>query len=200
MNIEFTRVDVAGPSTRDEDLVMASRVWGLFVAAGIAAVLAGFVVLVWRTETLYALTYFAGAAFIAMGLVRLGGAVLIPVGRVISLVAGLVFLGIGITIVAWPHITLFVVALLIGLAFTVWGVLELVTAFADTSAHHWWVSLIAGVASLIVAIWTVRHPGNALNVLMIVLGIWIFLWGAMEIAAALLVRHAGRELERDLAR
>jgi uncharacterized membrane protein HdeD (DUF308 family) len=199
MSIEFTRVEVSEYSLKDADRVGAGRWWGGFLAAGIAAVLLGFVVLVWRTETLYALIYFAGAAFVAMGVIRVMGAVVGPVDRALSLIGGIVFLAIGITIFVWPHITLFVVALLIGLAFTAWGVLELVKAFANTNARHWWVSLIAGIASLIVAIWTVRHPGNALNVLMIVLGIWILLWGALEIAAALLVRRVDRGVGDALA-
>ena len=38
--------------------------------------------------------------------------------------------------------------------------------------------------------WTVRHPGHALVVLMTLLGIWIMLSGIVEIIAAFAVRHA----------
>ena len=51
---------------------------------------------------------------------------------------------------------------------------------------------IAGIVSLIIAVWTVRHPGSALEVIMLLVGIWIMLWGVIEIVAAFSARHARR--------
>ena len=191
MGPEFTTVEVSIEPTEAE-VTRFGASWGWFLAAGIAAILLGFVVLVWRTETLYALTYFAGAVFLLVGCVHLADAAFVPERRLLSVLGALAFIAIGIIMFVWPHITLFIVAMLIALGFVVWGVMELVTAFAATKARHWWVPLIGGIASLIVAVWTARHPGNALNVLMILLGIWTMLWGAVEITLALVVHRLAR--------
>jgi uncharacterized membrane protein HdeD (DUF308 family) len=179
----------------DEMAAELERSWGWYLVAGIIAVLLGFIVLAWRTQTLYVITYFAGAVFLFVGLVRLVDAFLVPAHRWLSLLAAVIFLAIGVIIVVWPHITLYVVDLLIALGFLLWGVLELVKAFSDVHARHWWVRLIGGVISIVIAVWAIRHPGNALNVLVILLGIWIILWGVVEIIAAFAARHARRNWE-----
>jgi uncharacterized membrane protein HdeD (DUF308 family) len=179
----------------DELAKELEHAWGWFLVAGIIAVLLGFVVLSWRTQTLYVLTYFAGAVFLFIGLVRLVDVFLVPAHRWISLLGALIFVAIGLIIVVWPHITLFVVALLIALGFLLGGVLELVKAFSDVHAPHWWMALIGGIIMIGIAIWAARHPGSALNVLVVLLGIWIILWGIVEMVAAFSARHAKRAWE-----
>jgi uncharacterized membrane protein HdeD (DUF308 family) len=179
----------------DELSAQLQRNWGWYLLAGIIGVALGFVVLNWRTETLYAIAYFAGAVFLFIGLVRLVDVFLVPAHRWLSLLAAVVFLAIGVIILVWPHITLFILAMLIALGFVMWGVLELVKAFEEDRSRHWWVSLIAGIASFVIAIWAIRHPGAALNILIFLLGIWIMLWGVVEIIAAFSARHAKRHWE-----
>ena len=116
--------------------------------------------LAWRTQTLYVITYFAGAMFLFVGLVRFVDVFLVPAHRWLALIGAVIFLTIGVIIVAWPHITLYAVDLLIALGFLLWGVLEVVKAFSDVHARHWWVSLIGGVISLIIAVWAIRHPAE----------------------------------------
>jgi uncharacterized membrane protein HdeD (DUF308 family) len=179
-------------ATGDEVADQLQRNWGWYLVAGIIGVLLGFVVIEWRTETLYAIAYFAGAIFLFIGLVRLVDVFLVKANRWISLLAAVIFLAIGVLILVWPHITLFILALLIALGFVMWGIFELIKAFAEPREAHWWLSLIGGIVSLIIAVWTVRHPGSALQVIILLLGIWIMVWGVVEIVAAFSARHARR--------
>jgi uncharacterized membrane protein HdeD (DUF308 family) len=128
--------------------------------------------------------------FLFGGVVRALMALAIAANRVLAFLEALVFLAIGVIILVWPKPTLYIVAILIALAFVLWGVLELVTAFSSMHTRHWWINLIAGIVSIVIAIWTLRHPGNALNVLIILLGIWMMLWGVIEIVGAFMARHA----------
>jgi uncharacterized membrane protein HdeD (DUF308 family) len=192
MSIQLTQEQVA---VQDELVERLAKTWLYYLAAGIIGVLLGFVVLAWRTETLYAVAYFAGAAFLFVGLVRFAEALLLQSRRWLSLAMAVVFLATGVMMVAWPHITLFIAALLIALNFVLWGVLELIVSLSNTSTRFWWMGVIAAVVSFVIAIWTVRHPGNALNVLTILVGIWIMLWGVTEMLAALAARHAKRDWE-----
>lgn len=179
----------------DEIADQLQRNWGWYLVAGIIGVLLGFVIIEWRTQTLYAIAYFAGAVFLFVGLVRLVDVFLVPARRWLSLLAAVIFLAIGVIILVWPHITLFILALLIALGFVMWGILELIKAFAEPREAHWWLSLIAGIVSLIIAVWCVRHPGSALSILILLVGIWIMLWGVIEIVAAFSARHARRHWE-----
>jgi uncharacterized membrane protein HdeD (DUF308 family) len=185
--VQVTDIDV---EAADAQAAEVEAHWWWYLVAGIIAVLLGFIVLSWRTQTLYVITYFAGAMFLFGGVVRVLMAIAVKADRWISLLGGILFLAVGVIILVWPKPTLFVVALLIALGFTIWGVLELVAAFTNVHARHWWISLIAGIVSLAIAVWTLRHPGNALNVIIILLGIWMMLWGVIEIVGAFMARHA----------
>ncbi len=174
---------------------VSKKSWGLFLFAGIVGVVLGFVVLSWRTETLNVLRYFAGAAFLFVGIVRLVETFVIPARRLMSLFSSVVFLAVGVILLVWPNITLYIAALLIAIGFLMWSLLEFIVAFSDVHARHWWLHLIGGIVSLVISVWTVRHPGHALNVLVILIGIWIMLWGVVEIVAAFVARHARRHWE-----
>jgi uncharacterized membrane protein HdeD (DUF308 family) len=186
---ELTETEIAAGDVQAAEL---ERKWWWYLVAGVVGVLLGFVVLSWRTETIYVLTYFAGAVFLFAGVFRIFTGIVVPAARALSLVSGVILLALGVIILVWPQITLFVLALLIALGFVLWGVIALIGAFSDVHARHWWIALLIGIASLVIGIWAVRHPGDALNLLIILLGVWIILWGVMEIVTAFVARHARR--------
>jgi uncharacterized membrane protein HdeD (DUF308 family) len=183
-------VIVGDMTVRDERSAQLRSQWAYLLIAGIVSVLLGLVILAWRSQTLYALVYFAGAVFLFIGILHVIDAFVTTGDRWLPLLTAAVFLTTGIIMLPWPHVTLFITALLIALDFLLWGVLQIVKALEYTTARLWWVGLIAGVGSILIAVWTVRHPGHALVVLMTLLGIWIMLSGIVEIIAAFAVRHA----------
>jgi uncharacterized membrane protein HdeD (DUF308 family) len=184
------QVIVVDAAARDELSAQLRGQWAYLLVAGIISVLLGLVILAWRSQTLYALVYFAGAVFLFIGILHLIDAVVTKGDRWFSLLTAAVFLPTGVIMLVWPHVTLFIAALLIALDFLLWGVLQIVKALEYTNAKFWWIGLIAGAASILISVWTIRHPGHALVVLMTLLGIWIMLSGLVEIIAAFAVRHA----------
>ena len=48
-------------------------------------------------------------------------------------------------------------------------------------------------------IWAIRHPGNALTVVIVVLGITAVIWGGIELVAAFYARHARKLIRRAIA-
>ncbi len=169
------------------------RAWVVLLVGGILTVLFGAFVLTFRHASLYALTYFYGAWAILVGVVHLIDAATTKQSRWPSELVGTLAIGAGIAAIGWPHITLYVVATLLGWLLLVRGLIEIVAAFLNFGTEEtWWVGLLKGLVLLILAVWALRHPGHTLTVLIVVLGISSILSGIFEIADAALLRGAAR--------
>ena len=172
------------------------KAWGWFLAFGIISVLFGAVVLSYRHATVFALAYFFGAWCILVGLVQLITAFKVASARWAYVIMGLIGLGVGIVTLGWPKVTLFIVATFLGWVLLLWGIVEIIQAFVNRRVlEHWWIGLCKGFVYLVLAIWALRHPGNALTVLVVVLGISAVVAGFFEIVAAFSARHAQRRWE-----
>lgn len=93
----------------------------------------------------------------------------------------------GIAVLAWPGETLLVAAVLFGIQLIVSGIFRFVAALAaDELAGGARVLLaLLGVLSVIVGLWAVRHVLLTLLALVVLLGIFWVVNGAIEVFAAL---------------
>ena len=64
------------------------------------------------------------------------------------LVFGVLWVGAGIVGFVWPHITIFVIAVLIGWSFLVLGIFDIVSSIQYHHLPYWWLYLIRGVVAL----------------------------------------------------
>jgi len=190
---------VMDEATATEAAAGLERVWWLLLADGVISLLIGFLVLSWRHQTLYVLAYFLGAWLCVIGVLQLISGIRSFSTRWPYAVMGLVALGAGIATLVWPHITLYVIATILGWTLMLWGIFDVVGAFLRHEVPHWWLGIIKGVVLFALGIWAVRHPGNALTVLIVVFGITCVFWGAIELVAAFFARHAKRSLEKAVA-
>ncbi len=174
---------------------MTEKMWGWYLAGGILSILFGFFVLTYKHATLYAAIYFAGAFFLAVGLLEVVGSFRAIKFRWSYLIMGLISIGIGVACFVWPKPTLYVVAVLIGWALLLWGLFDIVGSLLNRQMPYWWLYLIRGGISMLLGIWAIRHPGNALVVLVAVIGIWCILYGVLETIGAFVARHAVRNWE-----
>jgi uncharacterized membrane protein HdeD (DUF308 family) len=179
------------------DVVTAKmqRLWGWYLTGGILSVIFGFVVISYKDVTMNVLIYFASAYFIAVGLFMLVGSFNMLKERWLLAVIGVLWIGAGIVGFVWPHITIYVIAILIGWSFLVFGVVDIVHAFQRRQMPHWWVQLIRGLASVVIAFLVIRHPGGTFTGIVILLGIWAILFGVIEIIGAFSARHAVTDWE-----
>jgi uncharacterized membrane protein HdeD (DUF308 family) len=192
-------VIVMDEATATEAAAGLERVWWLLLADGILSLLIGFLVLSWRHQTLYVLAYFLGAWLCVIGVLQLVSGIRAFSTRWPYAVMGLVAVGAGIATLVWPHITLFVIATILGWTLMLWGIFDVVGAFLRHEVPHWWLGIIKGVVLFALGIWAVRHPGNALTVLIVVFGVTCVFWGAIELVAAFFARHARKNLEKAVA-
>jgi uncharacterized membrane protein HdeD (DUF308 family) len=188
--------------TQDEiavgDAVSAQlqKMWGWYLAGGIISMIFGFFVISWRHATVYAVIYFASGFFIVGGLFELVGSARMARQHWLHLIFGLLWVGAGIVGLVWPHITIFIVAVLIGWSFLVLGIFDIISSIRFHHLPFWWAYLIRGLVAVAIGFLCIRHPGAPLTALIVLMGILAILFGAVEVIGAFTARHANRDWEQ----
>jgi uncharacterized membrane protein HdeD (DUF308 family) len=168
------------------------KMWGWYLAGGILSVLFGFAVISAPVVSLVSLAVLASCFFIAIGVFQLIGSASLAKHRWMYLAMGVLWIGAGVIGIAWPGITLFVVTILIGWSFLLFGLTDLMHALHNHHLPHWWYNLIRGIASLVIAFLALTDPGGTLGVLVTLLGIYAIFFGVIEIVGSFSARHATR--------
>jgi uncharacterized membrane protein HdeD (DUF308 family) len=189
MTVKLTPREVASGDALSQHM---EKMWGWYLVGGIVSILFGFVLLSYEIVGLFALVYFACAYFVAVGIFQIAGSSRVARHRWMYIVMGVVSVGAGIVGLAWPGITLFVIAVLIGWVFLFWGVTDVVHALDTRHLRHWWIYLLRGLLSIIIGVVALRDPGAAILALVLVVGIWSIVFGVAEIMASLTARHGRR--------
>jgi len=188
----ITEDDIA---TGDAISAQLQKMWGWYLVGGIIAMIFGFFVISYRHASVYAIVYLASAFFIAVGVFEIVGAVQVARQRWLHLVFGLIWIGAGIVGFVWPHITIFITAVLIGWAFLVLGIFDIVSSIRHHYMPYWWAYLIRGIIAVALGFLCIRHPGAPLTALVVLIGILAIVFGAVEIIGAFSARHATKYWE-----
>jgi uncharacterized membrane protein HdeD (DUF308 family) len=171
------------------------KMWGWYLAGGIIAMIFGFFVISYRHASVYAIVYLASGFFIAVGLLEIVAGLRAVRQRWPLLVFGVIWLGAGIVGFVWPHITIFIVAVLVGWAFLVLGIFDIVNSIRYHFLPYWWAYLIRGIIAVALGFLCIRHPGAPLTALVVLIGIGAILFGAVELIGAFSARHATKHWE-----
>jgi uncharacterized membrane protein HdeD (DUF308 family) len=172
------------------------KMWGWYLAGGIFSMIFGFFVISWRHATVYAVIYFASGFFIAGGLFEVIGSIRMARQRWMHLIFGLLWIGAGIVGFVWPHITIFIVAVIIGWSFLVLGIFDIISSVRFHHLPYWWAYLIRGIVAVAVGFLCIRHPAAPLTALIVLMGILAIVFGAVEVIGAFSARHAKRDWEQ----
>ena len=171
------------------------KIWGWYLVWGILAMIFGFFVISYRHASVYAIIYLASGFFIVGGLFEIVGAARMARQRWLHLIFGLVWIGAGIVGFVWPHITIFIVAVLVGWGFLVLGIFDIVDSIRNHFMPYWWAYLIRGLIAVALGFLCIRHPGAPLTALIVLIGILAIVFGAVEVIGAFSARHAKRHWE-----
>jgi uncharacterized membrane protein HdeD (DUF308 family) len=156
-------------------------VTGLLGAATLAL---GIVLLFNPTSAAHLLAVLIGAAFVV------GGGLEVAVGwsrgqRVGAVILGAVLVVGGILAASWPSVTLWTVALIVGLSLIVHGVGRIAIALTERHRAPGWGWLLAvGVLNVVIGVLAIAWPDATVFVLAVILGTEIALFGALLLAAA----------------
>jgi uncharacterized membrane protein HdeD (DUF308 family) len=186
----------------DDDIAVGNAVstqlekmWGWYLAGGIFSMIFGFFVISYRHASVYAVIYLASGFFIAAGLFEIVGALRMARQRWLHLVFGVIWVGAGVVGFVWPHITIYIVAILVGWGFLVLGIFDIVNAVRYRYLSFWWAYLIRGVIAVGLGFLCIRHPGAPLTALVVLIGILAIVFGAVEVIGAFSARHATKDWE-----
>ena len=176
------------------DLIsQVGRHWGWVLAYGILTVLAGVAVLAWPSETLLVIAVLFGVQLIISGIFRFVGALasddLTGGTRVMLALLGVLSIIIGLWAVRHAVLTLVALIVFLGIFWVINGLIEIFTALShrDVPDRGW--SVLMGVLSAIAGIIVLAYPGLTLVGLAVILGIWLLVFGIMEITAAFRIRR-----------
>ena len=164
----------------------AGKAWGLVLAVGIVAVVFGILVLanIWGSVHLVAI--FAGLFLLFAGILQffVGGG-----GKTGRVIAGVIAIIAGVALIAWPEASVKTVAVIVGLAFLIWGISVAIAAIAARGEGYGVVvgfGFILAIVGLVFIIW----PGPTVTLLMILVGLAALLFGISAIVQAFALRRA----------
>jgi uncharacterized membrane protein HdeD (DUF308 family) len=167
--------------------------WGWALAYGILTLLAGVLVLAWPGETLLVLAVLFGVQLIISGIFRFVAALasedLTGGTRVLLALLGVLSIIIGLWAVRHVLLTLLALTVFLGIFWVVNGVIEIFTALShrEMPSRGW--SVVMGILSAIAGVIVLAFPGLTLLGLAVILGIWLLVFGIMEMTAALRLRR-----------
>jgi uncharacterized membrane protein HdeD (DUF308 family) len=183
------------PLQRDigDQLGRIGRHWGWLLFFGALMVVAGVFAVAWPGPTVLVLAVLFGIQILVSGIFSFINAFAADESggtRVWYVIIGI--LGILIGLYAIRHIIVSVVALalLISIYWVAYGIAQIYTAIANQDApNRGWMGFI-GALSVIAGIIVIAWPAPSLVTLAIVFGIWLIIYGIMEISVAFRVRSA----------
>jgi uncharacterized membrane protein HdeD (DUF308 family) len=193
------------PMQRPADMLASlGRHWGWVLAYGIVTLIAGILVLAWPSATLLVIAVLFGVQLIVSGIFRFVAALasddLTGGTRVLLALLGVLSVIIGLWAVRHVLLTLLALTVFLGIFWVVNGAIEI---FASLSHHgmpeRGWTALM-GVLSVVAGLIVLAYPGLSLLSLAVILGIWLLIFGAMEIGVAFRVRRAGHAARRLFGR
>ncbi|MCA3440846.1 MAG: DUF308 domain-containing protein [Rhodobacter sp.] len=163
--------------------------WVLLLLAGLVAILGGLFALFNPIEATFAATRIVAVIFIIMGALQIVAAFgdLGLGARIWTAALGALAIVIGVWIIGNPIEGTMVLTWTIGLLFLVEGVVKIVLAFAARGTGYFWMLLLTGAVSVLLAGMILsRYPASALTVPGILLAVDLISTG---VAMAVLALH-----------
>ncbi|WP_419999823.1 HdeD family acid-resistance protein [Streptomyces boninensis] len=184
---------------------LAKGAWHTLLAAGIAALILGIMVLAWPGPTLLVAGIFFGLYLLFTGIAQLVAAFGTHTSaamRVLAFISGALSVLLGLLCFRGPLQSIFLLAIWIGIGWLIRGITETVASVQDDDmpARGWHIAL--GIMSALAGVVLLVSPFESIAVLTIVAGAWLVAMGIMEIMTALKLRRdakAGR-LNEDQVR
>ncbi len=183
------------PDERDI-LRVIGKSWGWVLFFGVVTLLLGVVVTVRPRDTIYAFAIVLGIWLFVAGLFRIVMAIAdredTAGTRWLIALLGLVSVIVGILFLHRTNETVTTLAFLIGLFWVVGGIIEFFTAYSDygAPARAWRVAM--GVLAFAAGVVTLVWPNLTLTALAVIMGIWLIIYGLLEITLSFQLRRLAK--------
>jgi len=177
----------------DDTAVALTMNWWLPVVFGVLLILYAFVVLSFTIETVWAVAIGMGVGLILAGIAELMTTALRTSGRFWGYLLGGLDVVLGILALAWPKATFVVMVRMVAWVLVIRGVVDFVRGMELRHARvkEWWLTALAGVASVVVALWAIRYDGRSIVLLVLWIGIALLMRGIEFIMQGFNLRGGG---------
>jgi uncharacterized membrane protein HdeD (DUF308 family) len=175
-----------------------SHNWWLLALRGLAAIIFGILTFIWPGISLFALLVLFGAFALVNGVLSVFLAARAPKGypRFGSLLlGGLCGIFAGILTFIWPGLTALGLLIMIAAWAIVTGILEIVaTIKLRKEIKREWLLILAGLCSVLFGVLIMLMPAAGALVLVLWIGAYALVFGALLMVLAFKVRRLGREV------
>lgn len=173
--------------------------WWVLTVQGIAAVLFGVAAVFWPGMTLVSFIYLFGLYLLVAGVVAMLGGLFSVNKRgtwVLSVLLGLVMLGIGVYLLRHLDTSFALLVTLVGSALVIWGVVEVVVALSrtDALATSKTMAVMAGVVAALAGVVMFFQPEASGVAFVWVVGLFALINGPLWIALSVDVKRAHDQL------
>jgi len=178
------------------------HLWKSTLLSGILTLILGVVVLAWPAKSILVAAVAFGVYLLITGIGQVAFAFSLHVsagGRVLLFISGAAALVLAM--LAFRHFgkgdeatAVYLLAIWIGIGFIFRGVATTISAISDPTLPGRAWSIFVGVISLIAGIVVMAAPFQSIITLALVVGIWLVVIGAFEIASSFGIRRASQEL------
>lgn len=175
-----------------------SRNWWVLLVSGLLSAIAGGIILTtnWSVADL---AFVVGALLVFRGFITVFSFPVDGSARGWSFVVGLLEVGAGIGVWAWPGPTLLVIAIWIGWLLLFRGVMTVSGAVvARDVLPYWGVMLAIGILEVVAASYLLSRPGLTLAATIVAIGVTTMFYGIVEIIVAFEVKNLTRRWSRGL--
>jgi uncharacterized membrane protein HdeD (DUF308 family) len=182
-----------------DTVVAVGRHWGWLFFFGIATVVLGILITVRPKDTVYAFAILFGIWALIAGLFKIVASIAMRDAsgsdRVVGILFGLLAVLIGLLVLHHQFETIAVVGFLVGLFWVIGGITELLGAFSRIlPPPHRVLQAIIGILGIVVGILALVYPGLSLTVIALLMGLWLIVYGVMQMAVAWTLRRAAKEM------
>lgn len=193
-------------NTRSDAADVAARVgrhWGWLMTFGVVTLLAGVAILAWPGPTVLVLALLFGAQLVVAGVFRFGAALasddLSGGTRVMYALLGVLSVIVGLYALRHVLISVVALALLLGIYWIVNGSIEIFAALSQPGMPGRGWAAFMGVLSVVAGLIALVFPAISLLALAVVLGVWLVVFGAMEMVSGFRLLRAAPKAHPRMA-
>jgi uncharacterized membrane protein HdeD (DUF308 family) len=183
------------PPGLEEVGIQLSRLWWLWLVAGIAWIAIALIILQFDQASITTVGVLIGIMFILSAVQQFTfGAFAGGWLQIVMWLFAVLFLIAGVIAFISPENTFAAIADILGFLFLLVGTFWIIQAFGERDTNElWWFGLISGVAMLVLAFWTGgQFFIDKAYVLLVFAGIWALFQGVNDIFRAFQLRALGK--------
>jgi len=188
----------------NKDALKATGWWWLYALLGLASIVLGVTALASRISAVSTLVAVLSVFLIFTGLFEIAFAATIRHHAWLGVLAGVVSVAAGVVALAWPGITLLVLAVFVGASLIGWGIYRISLSFTDPMIKPRAVTLVEGIALTALGVLALAWPHISILVLAVLVGVFFIVFGLFSFVGSLrmldlhhALKKAGDDIDRD---